>query len=433
MVTVSDATSLMKDFPINDLYSATTITSAKSSVSQIFMHLRKIRQCQEYSPHRALRFSEAISRDLQEQILKILSPRKLLHVEFDEFDLTIGECMELFTTWDDEYERFSEILRNKKNRTRLGSSAGGTPMKDTKEVLKMSWRTVFAHRGIQNRLYDMKKFRQQHEELRKVIQRVLAMSKVKARKDDNEAGQDNNDNKDNNKVALNEGTSSASMEGLSLTDGYTLQAIDNAYNNIKSIDGLDVSPEGEQAWQQAKKLYEERIDQVETKITAYLREQLGVAKSAKEMFSIFKRFNVLFVRDRIRGAIREYQTQLLQRVSSDIEALRDKFKQGYQNSTAKLMSRSRDIGPTSGHIYWCKILEHQLNKKLAEVENVLGKGWTQHVEGKKLYEEGQEFREKLNTEPLVEQWKNRVSSKNIGFSGAIFTIEATRAAIRINN
>ena len=44
------------------------------------------------------------------------------------------------------------------------------------------------------------------------------------------------------------------------------------------------------------------------------------------MFQIFSRFNALFVRPHIRGAIREYQTQLIQRVKDDIETLHEKFK-----------------------------------------------------------------------------------------------------------
>lgn len=72
--------------------------------------------------------------------------------------------------------------------------------------------------------------------------------------------------------------------------------------------------------------YDERIDRVETRITARLRDQLGTAKNANEMFRIFSRFNALFVRPHIRGAIREYQTQLIQRVKDDIEALHEKFK-----------------------------------------------------------------------------------------------------------
>ena len=99
-----------------------------------------------------------------------------------------------------------------------------------------------------------------------------------------------------------------------------------AYENVKEVDGLDVSKEGGEAWEAAMKRYDERIDRVETRITARLRDQLGTAKNANEMFRIFSRFNALFVRPHIRGAIREYQTQLIQRVKDDIEALHDKFK-----------------------------------------------------------------------------------------------------------
>ena len=74
--------------------------------------------------------------------------------------------------------------------------------------------------------------------------------------------------------------------------------------------------------------YDERIDRVETRITARLRDQLGTAKNANEMFRRFSRFNALFVRPHIRGAIREYQTQLIQRVKDDIESLHEKFKVG---------------------------------------------------------------------------------------------------------
>ncbi len=72
--------------------------------------------------------------------------------------------------------------------------------------------------------------------------------------------------------------------------------------------------------------YDERIDRVETRIAARLRDQLGTAKSAIEMFRIFSRYNALLVRAHIRGAIREYQTQLIQRVKDDIESLHNKFK-----------------------------------------------------------------------------------------------------------
>ena len=48
------------------------------------------------------------------------------------------------------------------------------------------------------------------------------------------------------------------------------------------------------------KLYDTRIDRVESQITARLRDQLATAKNANEMFRIFAQFNGLFFRQRVR-------------------------------------------------------------------------------------------------------------------------------------
>jgi dynein heavy chain 1 len=53
---------------------------------------------------------------------------------------------------------------------------------------------------------------------------------------------------------------------------------------------------------------------VEAVITAQLRDRLATAQSAAEMFRVCSKFNALFFRPRIRGAIREYQAQLIGRV-----------------------------------------------------------------------------------------------------------------------
>lgn len=173
--------------------------------------------------------------------------------------------------------------------------------------------------------------------------------------------------------------------------------------------------------------YDERIDRVETRITARLRDQLGTAKNANEMFRIFSRFNALFVRPHIRGAIREYQTQLIQRVKDDIENLHDKFKSQYSGSKDCRMSRVRDLPPVSGSIIWARQIEHQLDAYMRRVEDVLGKGWENHVEGQKLKGDGDSFRQKLNTQALFEDWSKKVQQKQLSVAGRIFVIETIRA------
>jgi dynein heavy chain 1 len=62
-----------------------------------------------------------------------------------------------------------------------------------------------------------------------------------------------------------------------------------------------------------------RIDRVETHITDQLCDRLATAKNASEMFRVFSKFNALFFRPRVRGAIQLYQAQLIERVKDDIK------------------------------------------------------------------------------------------------------------------
>lgn len=172
---------------------------------------------------------------------------------------------------------------------------------------------------------------------------------------------------------------------------------------------------------------------METRITARLRDQLGTAKNAAEMFRIFSRFNALFVRPHIRGAIREYQTQLIQRVKDDIEALHEKFKIQYPQSKAYKMSGVRDLPPVAGSIIWARQIDRQLSAYMRRVEDVLGRGWENHVEGQKLKADGDSFRMKLNTQEIFDDWARKVQHRNLGVSGRIFAIDNQRTRLGRGN
>lgn len=66
---------------------------------------------------------------------------------------------------------------------------------------------------------------------------------------------------------------------------------------------FDLSKEGEGVFIRTLKQYEIAIESVEATITSNLRDSLGSAQSAKEMFRILAKFNKLFSRPRIKGAI----------------------------------------------------------------------------------------------------------------------------------
>ena len=64
---------------------------------------------------------------------------------------------------------------------------------------------------------------------------------------------------------------------------------------------------------------------------------------------------------------------------------------------------------------------------MKRVEDVLGKGWENHIEGKTLKSDGDSFRLKLNTQELFEDWQRKVTSKQLGVTGFIFSIENVRS------
>ncbi|XP_064603299.1 cytoplasmic dynein 1 heavy chain 1-like isoform X2 [Liolophura sinensis] len=399
MATVNNYNPLMKDFPLNDLLSATELDKIRQAVQAIFSHLRKIRNT-KYPIQRALRLVEAISRDLSSQLLKVLGTRRLMHIPYDEFEKVMSACFDVFGMWDDEYDRLQGLLRDLLKKKR-------------EEHLRMVWRVNPAHKRLQARLDQMRKFRRQHEQLRQVIVRVL-------RPTTSPAGRAGTPSADEPQKKLEPLVDEAA-------DANAIEEVNLAYENVKVVDGLDVSKEGTDAWEGAIKRYEERIDRVETRITARLRDQLGIARNANEMFRIFSRFNALFVRPHIRGAIREYQTQLIQRVKDDIESLHEKFKVQYAQSKACRMSRVRDLPPVSGSIIWARQIERQLTAYMKRVEDVLGKGWENHVEGQKLKADGDSFRIKLNTTDLFEDWSRKVQQRNLGVTGRIFSIQSLKS------
>lgn len=141
------------------------------------------------------------------------------------------------------------------------------------------------------------------------------------------------------------------------------------------------------------------------------------------MFRIFSQFNTLFVRPKIRGAIQEYQTRLIESVKDDIRALRQKFTDNYRNSQAYHMSQMRDFPSVSSAITWARQIERQLVTYMRRVEDVLGKGWESYAEGHKLQVESQSFRDKLNTRPLYDAWISEITRRgNLTVSGRLFDV-----------
>lgn len=180
--------------------------------------------------------------------------------------------------------------------------------------------------------------------------------------------------------------------------------INYAYKLFTELDVLDFSNQGEQNMKEAEKQYNQRIDKVESMITAQLRDKLGAAQNANEMLKIFSKFKGLLMRPRIKNAIQEYQSQLLRTLLKDMQSLRDKYLQKYQGSDNAMLSEQRDFPATSGQIIWAQQIQNKLDKYYDRVKEIVGEDFKQNPEGQKCDDFYQQFKNQINLPKLKDTY-----------------------------
>ena len=385
---------LMRDFPLDELLSATSLVKVQEAIQQIFGHMnKKLRIC-PYPVRRALPLVEAISGDLDTRLHFLLHGRTLMHMEYPEFQGIMATADGIWRAWEDNVKEFTNVAREVTRRR----NEKFIPIKITAR-----------HRDMEERLRYISTFRTNHEQLQRTIVNVLGSgSGLQAFADGSQPKE---------AVIIEE-----------IGDVDAVEEVAQAYNVLKDVDVLDVSHDGTIMFAQAEQKYNERTSRVENSIIARLRDRLGTAKSANEMFRVFSKFNPLFVRPKIRGAISEYQSNLIENVKQDISALHERFKRQYGNSEAHAMAQLRDFPPVSGAVIWARQIETQLDSYMGKIEDILGKDWALHTEGQKLQAESSMFRKKLDTRPIFESWLQEVARRKLSISGRLFLISKNRAA-----
>lgn len=385
---------LMREFPIGELLSATSLQKVQEAVQQIFGHInKKLRIC-PYPVERALPLVEAISADLDKVLHDLLRGKELMAMDYPEFQSVMDVAENIWQTWDENVKEFTNVAREVTRRR----NEKFIPIKFTAR-----------HRPTEERIRYVATFRKNHEQLQRTIVTVLgSQTSLAALSDGAEINQ---------AVIVEE-----------MGDVDAVKEVEKAYDVLKDVDVLDVEPEGTRLFEQAEQKYNERTSRVENSIIARLRDRLGTAKTANEMFRVFSKFNPLFVRPKIRGAISEYQTQLIENVKQDISALHERFKRQYGNSEAHAMAQLRDFPPVSGAVIWARQIETQLENYMGKVEDILGKEWALHAEGQKLQAESSMFKKKLDTRPIFESWIQSVARQKLSISGRLFIVNRNRAA-----
>lgn len=212
-----------------------------------------------------------------------------------------------------------------------------------------------------------------------------------------------------------------------LAESGALNKVQSAILALNKIDVLDTTQDGTDQWQNAENRYNEDISKVENLIITRLRDKLSTCSTASDMFRCFSKFNALFIRPKIRGAIHEYQTLLIERVKDDIKKLHAKFTSQKHSST---MIASRDIPPVSAAIIWARQIQRQLALYMRRVEDVLGKGWEQYAEGQKLYQDDLAFQKQLDTTHIFNSWLAQALKQN-AVKGHIFALARTRNVLEL--
>lgn len=378
LTTASDYNILMKDLPLSELLGASDLESLRQAILNIFNVFKKLRNT-KYPVKRAMQFFNTISADLCEQMIQILKPRLLMHAPITELDEVMAVCTKIWFHWDEESDKIQGIFRDIAKRQRSD--------------IKFQHRTQYRHKELENRLNELNTFRRQHEQLSNVISRVLRFKGAN------------------------------SLGNATAKETNPEKEVAKAYEAVKEVNYLDLSHAGHQAWQSSMQYYKNHIVGIETQLASHLRDQLGSCKSADDMFSIFSRYNALFVRPHIQTAIREYQTVLIDRVREDIHILQETIIDPKKMELAIIVVEGYDIPEFSAKVMWLRQNELQLNMNMKRIADVLGDQWINHLEGKELKKECDLLKKQLDTSVMFKEWSDKVLSKCKTTTDRLFCVE----------
>jgi dynein cytoplasmic 1 heavy chain len=352
---------LLRDFPIRKMLASSDVNQLVTAVHEIFLHLKSIRTT-EYPPARAEKLVLIIGNDVSMQLRSILNARPMMDLEHREFQRVVKGAMALFRTWNDDTKDFTSTLMT--HSRKIGVRTG------TRTTQSVDIHSTDLHE-LKERIIEMRTKRDNHQRMHDTIARTL--------------------------------TADSEVRNLALS------ALLSSKKILEREDCLDVTPSGRAVWNNAIAQYNKSVEQVQREIADIIRDLLEQAKGDPyEMFRVCQRFSELFEFEHIQSVVRDYQDALIGTVKRDITALQEKFKAEYEQSEARRMSGLHDLPPVSGTIIWMKQIKRQLNVLMERVANVLGKNWSNQLEGKHVKKEHEQFQKKLDHKLVVNQWLQSV-------------------------
>ncbi|KAJ1604437.1 dynein heavy chain [Cryptosporidium canis] len=376
---VQNINTLIQDIPINDLLVATSIDEITSALGLFFQQLRKIKGAASYPISRTFQLVEVYSSDMNKQIYKVLNSNPttpLMLLEFPVFEHLVNGCNELGQVWEDEWRELKEVIRDLIKKRGLSERAH--PKMD------------FAHVPLIQRLNDIVVFRKQHQKLKDTLLELLSVQ-----------GATSGDSGDQNPLSA---LGIEQNSGLDALQSLAKKDLQQAYACVANINILDLSAVGLETWEAGKQAYNNKVDASETLLIKQLREQLSGCGNTLEMFRILGRYNPLFFRPRIRSAVEEYQSILLDKVQSDFQLLQLRYQNPYQRSAASQFSCLRDIPNIGGMLVWSHLLQERIQSIYLKLEDIFGPNWEFESQGHKVKTDGDHITSKIHPNQIVDFW-----------------------------
>ena len=364
---------LMRDFPLPDLLAATTLPACSDALRAIFSVLSKKLRVSTYPVSRALAFVEAIGREANEVLLRMLTSLAPMQLPYDACAAVFHEALQVLGEWDEHVKEFVYVARD-------------LTRKRAEKYIPIKVAPV--HAALRARIEYLQRFRAAHQELVEMVDVSRSWSSVPTP---------------------------------------LLAELRAALDPMLAIDALDVSEKGTEILAQAETRYNTQIAHVESLLVDKLRTLLDGAQSAREQLRILAQCNRLFVRPKVRAAVQEYQQVLLHSVQSDIDALHAKFRAGFRNSDAHLAAQLRHQPEIVGAVVWANEIERQLQVYLQRVHDVLGAGWEHYADGQRIHAESTTFARKLDTRPLLAAWSQDVARRGTHVTGALLRVVQDRS------
>ena len=149
-ITVHKYNQLMKDFPLDELLSAPDLDKIQEAVELIFSHINRRLRLSPYPVRRALPLVEAISRDFNDQLLRVLTSHRLAYQPYETFERLLAQTVVIFQTWDSDVKDFTNVARE-------------VTRKRSEKFIPI--KVAPAHAKLQDRTRYLRDWRKQHEQL----------------------------------------------------------------------------------------------------------------------------------------------------------------------------------------------------------------------------------------------------------------------------